>query len=133
MKKHEYLNSLFEKNNHCNCKYLTRFFFLEKKFNELETLCNDLQDCFYISEKISPKSKKFYEKKEYERKGFYGEMNRELNLLIKKRKINLEHHNEKKKYKKELITSKDGKKLKKKDKIITASCYKCRQQIGVLG
>lgn len=130
MKKQEYLASLFKENGYCNCKYLSRFFILEEKFSELETLCNDLQDCFFISGKISPKNKKFYWKKEYERKGFYEEMNRELNLLIKKRKINLHYHNEKNNYEKQQISLSQGKELK--NKIITASCSKCSQQIAAL-
>ncbi len=132
MKKLEYLNSLFEKNSYCNCKELARFFYLKEKFSELERFCNDLQYCFSISGKISRKNKKIYEKKEYERKGIYGEVNRELNLLIKKRKINLYYHNERKKYPKQLIHPEDGKKLKNEKKIISASCSKCSQQIGVL-
>lgn len=132
MKKKEYLASLFKENGYCNCKYLARFFFLEEKFNELERFCNDLSECFFISEKISQKNKKFYEQKERERNGFYEEMNRELNLLIENSKINLHYHDEKKNYKKKLINPEDGKKLKKIRKIISASCYKCSQQIGVL-
>lgn len=132
MNKQEYLNLLSEENKQCKCKYLTRFFFLKEKFNELENLCNDLQDCFFISGKISPKNRENYGQKNYGRIGFYNELNRELNLLIKKRKINLHYCNEKNNYEKEQINSRDGKKLKKKNKIITASCYKCSQQIGVL-
>ncbi len=132
MKKQEYLNFLFKENKQCNCKYLARFFILEKKFNELETLCTDLSECFFISGKISQKNQGVYNKKEREKNGLYEEMNRELNLLIKKRKINLYYHNEKNNYIWEPINPKDGKKLKKRRKIISASCYKCSQQIGVL-
>lgn len=133
MNKQEYLASLFKENGYCNCKELARFFILEKKFNELERFCSDLQDCFFISGKISQKNKEFYNKKEREKNGLYGKMNREINLLIKKGKINLYYHNEKKKYPKQLMHPEDGKNPKNKNKIITASCSKCAQQIGVLG
>ena len=130
MKKQEYLASLFEENKQCSCDYLARFFFLEEKFNELENFCNDLQDCFFILDKISSENKKLYEQKNYERRGFYNKLNRELNLLIKKGKLNLFYYNDENNYEKQSIDYKQGKKLK--DKIIIASCSECIQQIRVL-
>ena len=132
MNQKKYFNLLFKENKQCKCKSLVRFFVLEKKFNELENLCNDLSECFFISGKISPKNKELYEQKNYEQSGFYNELNRELNSLIKKRKINLFYHDKKNNYEKQPINYEQGKILKKKEKIITASCYKCAQQIKVL-
>ncbi|MEK6844996.1 MAG: hypothetical protein AABX44_01950 [Nanoarchaeota archaeon] len=129
MNKKEYLSSIFKENKQCNCDYLIRFFFLEKKFNELENLCNDLLD-FLSKHKFGSNIKKIYGEKNYERICFYKELNLELNSLIKKGKLKLFYHNEKNNYEKQPISYEQRKKLE--DKLITASCSKCNQQIKVL-
>lgn len=130
MNQQEYLDLLFKENKQCNCDYLVRFFFLEKKFNELENLCNKLLDGLSDINKFDSNVKRAYAQANYERTCFYKELNLELNSLIKKGKLKLFYHNEKNSYKKRQINYDQEKRLKKK--IITASCSKCNQQIKVL-
>ena len=130
MNKQECLDSLFKENRECHCDYLVRFFFLEKKHNELENLCDILLKSLSGISRFDSEVKMAYGEKNYERTCFYKELNLELNSLIKKGKIKLFYHDEKNNYKKQPISYGLGKKLG--NKIITASCSKCNQQIKVL-
>ncbi len=126
----EYLNLLFKKNKQCNCDYLTRLFYLDKKQKYLKNLCNDLENSLEEIHKGNPEVKELYYKKIYEFMNFRKEHRVELNSLIKKDKLKLFYHNEIKGYKKEPVSFEQGKKLK--NKIITTVCSECSRQINVL-
>lgn len=130
MNREKYLSSLFKENKQCNCDYLTRLFYLGEKQKALKNLCSDLENSLEEIHKGNSEVKELYYKKISELVGFRKEYLSELNSLIKKEKLKLFYHNERKDYEKEPVNFEQGKKLKKK--IITAVCSECSQQINVL-
>ncbi|MBI2003941.1 hypothetical protein HYS72_00565 [Candidatus Pacearchaeota archaeon] len=127
-----YLSKLYKKSKQCDCESLVRLSYLAKKRKELETLCDDLSEFLENIHKGNDEVKNLYEKKIYERIGFYNEYNLELNLLVKNEKLKLYYHNEKNNYKKQRVSSEKGIKLLNKNKIITAHCSDCNQLIAPL-
>ena len=131
MSKNEfYLSKLYKESKFCNCGNLVRLSYLSEKRKELETRCFDLFKSLSGIHKESDEVRDLYDKKVYERIGFYNEHNLELNLLIKNEKLKLYYHNEKKNYKKQRVPSEKGIKLLNEKKIITAHCSDCNQLIA---
>ena len=131
MSKNEfYLSKLYKKSKFCNCGNLVRLSCLSEKRKELETLCQDLFEFLSGIYKGNDEVKNIYEKKVYERIGFYNEHNLELNLLIKNEKLKLYYHNEKNNYNKQPTTYKRVEKLLNKKKIVCVHCSNCNQLIA---
>ncbi|MDP2672738.1 MAG: hypothetical protein Q8O84_02915 [Nanoarchaeota archaeon] len=130
MEKKEYLISLKKSNAECECKDLSRLFFLN---NERKTLKNE---CEYLIDELDENPnfevKKIYDEKTNSFMEYKNLYYAELDKLTKEKKLKFCYHSEKENYKKYFVSSNEARELLKYKEIITSHCSNCEQQINLL-
>lgn len=130
MEKDQYISLIKELNGYCDCKDLSKFSSLTKKIKILGDKSSSLLESLSDIHESNSEVNDLYNKTLNDFNDCYEKQGQELISLVENNKLKSFYHNEKNDYKKEQVDTQKALKLLDKNKIITAHCSYCDQQIA---